>query len=251
MDLNCDLGESFGAWAMGDDDAVLPHVTSVNVACGFHAGDPSVMRRTVAAARAAGVAIGAHPGLPDRQGFGRRTMDVTPDEVYELVVYQTGALAAFCAAAGATLAHDKPHGALYNMAAARRELADAIARAVRDVDQGLALFGLAGSQLVDAADAAGLRAVPEAFADRAYLADGSLVPRRRADAMVQDAAAVVARAIRIAREGRVRAVDGSDVALRAETICIHGDGADAATFARDLRLGLETAGVRVSAPARA
>ena len=248
MDLNCDLGESFGAWTMGDDAAVLPHVTSVNVACGFLAGDPAVMRRTVDAALRAGVAIGAHPGLPDRQGFGRRTMEVTPDEVYELVVYQTGALAAFAAAARTQLAHVKPHGALYNMAAARRELADAIVRAVRDVDPGLALFGLAGSHLVDAADAAGLRAVPEAFADRAYMPDGSLVPRSRPDAMVHDAAEAVSRAIRMARHGRVRAVDGTDIALRAETICIHGDGRDASLLARELRLGLETAGVRVKAP---
>ena len=251
MDLNCDLGESFGAWTMGDDVAVLPHVTSVNVACGFHAGDPGVMRRTIAAALRAGAAIGAHPGLPDRQGFGRRAMEVTPDEVYELVVYQTGALAAFATAAGTHLAHVKPHGALYNMAAARRDLADAIVRAVHDVDAGLALYGLAGSHLVDAADAAGLRAVPEAFADRAYLPDGALVPRSRPDAMIHDVAEAVARAIRMARDRRVRAVDGSDVTLRAETICIHGDGKDAALFAKELRLGLETAGVRVTAPARA
>lgn len=250
VDLNCDMGESFGAYRIGADDDVLPHVTSANVACGFHGGDPGVMRRTVAAASALGVAVGAHPGLPDLAGFGRRAMDVTPEEVYDLVVYQVGALAAFAAAARGALQHVKPHGALYNMAAADAALADAVARAVRDVDAGLALFGLAGSHLVAAAEGAGLRAVSEVFADRTYMPDGSLVSRRRADALVTDADTAVERAVRMVREGRVRAVGGDDVAIRAETICLHGDGAHAAEFARRLRAALEAGGVDVRAVGR-
>src|SRR5690606_26016961 len=179
IDLNCDLGEGFGAYRIGADEEILPHVTSANVACGFHAGDPRTMRLTLAAARERGVAVGAHPGLPDLAGFGRRAMEVSPEEVYDLVVYQTGALLGFARAARTELQHVKAHGALYNQAAARPDLADAVARAVRDVDPGLVLFGLAGSHLVAAAEALGLRAAREAFADRHYRADGSLVPRSR------------------------------------------------------------------------
>ena len=250
VDLNCDLGESFGAWRLGADDEVLPHITSANIACGFHAGDPGVMARTVGAAVAHGVALGAHPGLPDLAGFGRRTMDVSAAEAHDLVVYQVGALAAFAAAAGARLQHVKPHGALYNMAAARPELADAIARAVRAVDPGLALYVLAGSGMAAAAEAAGLRAVSEVFADRNYNADGTLVSRRRPDALVDDVDAAARRAVGMVREGRVRAVDGTDVELRADTICIHGDGPHATEFARRLRRALEAEGVSVAAPGR-
>ncbi|HET7563848.1 MAG TPA: 5-oxoprolinase subunit PxpA [Gemmatimonadaceae bacterium] len=246
VDLNCDMGESFGAWAMGADDEILPYITSANIACGFHAGDPGVMRRTVSAAVARGVAVGAHPGLPDLVGFGRRTMDVTPDEVYELVVYQTGALRGFAMAAGVALQHVKAHGALYNMAAAQPKLADAIACAVRDVDRELVLYGLAGSHLVSAGERAGLQTASEAFADRNYLGDGSLVPRRRADAMVSDAPEAARRAVRMVKEGRVRSVDGADIAIRADTICIHGDGPHAAEFARALRSALEAEGIEVS-----
>lgn len=251
VDLNCDMGESFGAYRIGADDEVLPHVTSANIACGFHGGDPAVMRRTVAAAKAHGVAVGAHPGLPDLVGFGRRAMDITPEEAYDLVVYQVGALAAFAAAAGVTLSHVKPHGALYNMAAATPALAESIARAVRDVDAGLALFGLAGSHLVRAGEAAGLRTASETFADRAYMADGSLVSRKRPDAMVTDALEAVRRAVRMVREGVVRAVSGEAVMIRADTICIHGDGAHAAELARALREGLEQEGITVRAVGRA
>ena len=247
IDLNCDMGESFGAYRIGADDDVLPHITSANIACGLHGGDPGVMRRTVVAARAHGVAVGAHPGLPDLAGFGRRAMDVTAEEVYDLVVYQIGALLGVAAAAGAALHHVKAHGALYNMAAAQPALAEAIARAVRDVDRGLILFGLAGSHLVDAGAAAGLTTASEVFADRNYLRDGSLVPRRRADALITDADEAVGRAVRMVREGRVRAVDGADVPLGADTICIHGDGPHAAEFARRLRAALEAAGVAVRA----
>jgi UPF0271 protein len=250
VDLNCDMGESFGAYRIGADEEVMPHITSANIACGFHGGDPTVMRRTIAAALERGVAVGAHPGLPDLAGFGRRTMDVTPEEVYDLVVYQVGALQGFAAAAGATLQHVKAHGALYNMAAANPKLAEAIARAVRDVDRGLVLFVLAGSDLVEAGRAAGLETASEAFADRNYMPDGSLVSRRRPDAMVTDAGEAVRRAVRMVKEGKVRSVDGGDIALRAETICIHGDGAHAAEFARQLRAAFESGGITVRAVGR-
>ena len=250
VDLNCDMGESFGAYRIGADDEVFPYITSANIACGFHGGDPSVMRATVARARQRGVGVGAHPGFPDLIGFGRRNMDVTPDEVYDLVVYQVGALLGFARAAGVEMQHVKAHGALYNMAAVNAPLAAAIARAVRDVDPGLVMFGLPGSHLVGEAESAGLPVASEAFADRNYMPDGSLVSRRRPDAHVHDADEAVSRAIRMVREGRVRAVDGQDIALRADTICIHGDGPHAADFARRLREGFEQAGITVQAIGR-
>jgi 5-oxoprolinase (ATP-hydrolysing) subunit A len=247
VDLNCDMGESFGAYRIGADDAVFPYITSANIACGFHGGDPSVMRQTIAEAKRRGVAVGAHPGLPDLIGFGRRTMDVSAEEVYDLIVYQVGALLGFATAAGVALRHVKAHGALYNMAAGRPELASAIARAVRDVDQRLVLFALAGSHLVTAGAEQGLAVANEAFADRHYMPDGTLVSRRRPDAMVTDATAAAARAVRMVREGRVRAVTGEDIGIQADTICIHGDGAHAAEFARDLRTAFLEAGVTVAA----
>lgn len=251
IDLNCDMGESFGAYRIGADAEVLPHITSANIACGFHAGDPRTMRGTITAADAHGVAVGAHPGLPDLAGFGRRVMDVTPEEVYDMVVYQVGALRGFASAAGVELHHVKPHGALYNMAAAQPALAAAIARAVRDVDPGLVLFGLSGSHSITAAAELGLKTASEAFADRNYLSDGTLVPRRRSDAMVTDAAEAVERAVRMIREGLVRSVEGEDIALRADTICIHGDAPGAAEFARRLRGAFTAAGILVRAVGRA
>jgi UPF0271 protein len=251
VDLNCDMGESFGAYVIGADEAVFPFITSANIACGFHGGDAAVMRTAVARARDRGVAIGAHPGFQDLIGFGRRTMDVTPQEVYDLVVYQVGALLGFTNAAGVVMQHVKTHGALYNMAAAKVELAAAIARAVFDVDRGLVLFGLPGSHLISEARALGLAAASEAFADRNYMPDGSLVSRRRADAQVHDVGEVAARAIRMVREGKVQAVDGVDIPLRADTICLHGDGPHAAEFARRLRESFEADGIIVAAMGRA
>jgi UPF0271 protein len=245
VDLNCDMGESFGAYTIGADAEVFPYITSANIACGFHGGDPAVMRRTVEAAHRLGVAVGAHPGLPDLAGFGRRSMDVTADEVHDMVIYQVGALLGFARAAGAPVQHVKPHGALYNMAAATPKLAEAIATAVHAVDPGLVLFCLAGSHLVQAGEAAGLRVASEVFADRNYQRDGSLVSRRRADAMVTDAAEAANRAVRMVTEGVVRSVAGEVIQLQADTICIHGDGAHAAEFARRLRRALEGAGVAV------
>lgn len=250
IDLNCDLGESYGAWRMGDDAALLAVISSANIACGFHGGDPDIMQRTVALAVEHGVAIGAHVSLPDLQGFGRREMAVTPDETYTLTLYQIGALHAFAKAAGTRLRHVKPHGALYNMAARDLALATAIAHAVRDFSPQLRLVGLAGSALIDAGLEAGLPVAAEAFADRRYRADGSLQPRREANAVIAETADAVAQAIAIAREGKVQAVDGSVVALHADTLCLHGDNPHAVEASHRLRLALEAVGIRIAAPDR-
>ena len=250
IDINSDLGESFGAWRMGDDAALLAVVSSANIACGFHAGDPDIMRRTVALAIEHGVAIGAHVSLPDLQGFGRREIPVTPAEAYTITLYQIGALHGFTQAAGTRLHHVKPHGALYNMAARDRRLPDGIAQAMRDFDPALCLFGLANSALVDAGRDAGLPVAAEAFADRRYRSDGSLQPRREADAVITESDEAIAQAMAMVREGRVRAVDGDIVELQADTLCVHGDGAHAVAFARQLRASLEAADIGISAPGR-
>ncbi|HEY5060582.1 MAG TPA: 5-oxoprolinase subunit PxpA [Gemmatimonadaceae bacterium] len=247
VDLNCDMGESFGAYRIGADDEVFPFITSANVACGFHGGDPSVMRTTLARAHELGVAVGAHPGLPDLIGFGRRSMDVTPEDVYDMVVYQVGALLGFARAGGIRLSHVKAHGALYNMAVNRADLASAIARAVRDIDRELVVYGLPGSHLISEAKSLGLATAGEAFADRNYMNDGSLVSRRRPDAHIHDADEAVERAIRMVREGKVRSIAGEDIVLAVDTICIHGDGAHAAEFARRLHRAFEAAGISVRA----
>jgi UPF0271 protein len=249
MDLNADLGESFGAWTLGDDARLVEHLTSANLACGFHAGDFRVMEATVALCRDAGVAVGAQPGYPDLLGFGRRPLAFEPDEIESLVRYQIGALEAFCRAAGVDMQHVKPHGALYNQAAADPMLAGAIARAVARFSRELALFGLASSEPMAAAAAdAGLRFVPEAFADRRYLPDGSLQPRGQAGAVIEDAADAAAQALMIATDGAVVAVDGSRVALRAESICCHGDTPGAVETAASVRSALAAAGVGVEPP---
>jgi UPF0271 protein len=246
FDLNCDMGESFGAYRIGQDAQVMPYITSANVACGFHAGDPSVMRETVRLAKAHGVAVGAHPGLPDLVGFGRREMTIAPRELEDGVAYQVGALAALAAAEGVRLQHVKAHGALYNMAAKTPALADAIARAVAAVDRSLILLGLPDSELLRSGVRAGLRVAGEAFADRAYEPDGSLVSRSKAGAVIHDPEAVVARVLRLARDGVVQAVDGSLVRLDARTVCTHGDTPGAHELVRRLREALEAAGVQVS-----
>jgi UPF0271 protein len=248
LDLNCDLGESFGAWRMGEDEAILDYVTSANIACGFHAGDPATMRRTVAAACARGVALGAHPSLPDLQGFGRREMRVTADEVYDMVLYQVGALDGFARAQSARLQHVKPHGALYNMAARDAQLAQAIAQAVRDYDRGLILFGLSGSELIRAGREAGIAVASEVFADRTYQADGSLTPRSRGDSMIEDIERCIAQVLGMVRHGTVQATDGTQVKVEADTLCIHGDQPTARRFAARLREALQTAGVELRAP---
>jgi UPF0271 protein len=247
IDLNCDMGESFGAWTMGDDAGVMPWITSANIACGFHAGDFATMQRTVELAKQHGVAIGAHVSLPDVQGFGRREMRVTPNEAHAMTLYQIGALHAFARACGTRVAHVKPHGALYNMAAKDRALSDAIAHAVRDFDADMILVGLAGSELPHAGEAAGLRVAHEVFADRRYEADGSLTPRREADAVIHDVDAAVNQAVAIITRGKVAVRTGGERAIRGDTICVHGDRADAAVFARSLRRALEKVGVTVAA----
>jgi UPF0271 protein len=248
IDLNGDVGESFGAYEIGHDAALIPVLTSANVACGFHAGDPGVMRATVALARDHGVAVGAHPGFPDLAGFGRREMTATAREIEDLVAYQIGALAGIAAAQRVRLTHVKPHGALYNMAARDEVLADAIARATASVDRSLAIFGLPGSKSLEAARRHGLRAVSEAFADRAYRADGSLVPRREPGAVIDDAEVVVKRAVAIACDRTVIAADGTRVRLEVETICVHGDTPGAAVLAARIRQTLGDAGIEIKAP---
>jgi len=242
VDLNADLGE--GA---GDDAELLALVTSANIACGWHAGDARLMQATVAAALQRGVAIGAHPSYPDRENFGRSEMQLSAAEVRADLLYQIGALDALVRAAGGRLHHVKPHGALYNQAARDPVLADAVASAVHAVDPGLALYGLAGSELLRAAERAGLRAVSEVFADRGYRADGSLVPRSQPGALIEDTAEAVTRTLRMVRDGAVQAVTGETVPLRAQTICLHGDGPHALAFARALRTALTGAGVVLQA----
>jgi UPF0271 protein len=250
MDLNADLGESFGRWTLGDDDRLVAHITSANLACGFHAGDFRVMEATVALCRRAGVAVGAQPGYPDLLGFGRRPMPFEPDEVESLVRYQIGALEAFCRASGVEMQHVKPHGALYNQAAADAPLAAAVARATARFSRDLVLFGLASSEpMASAAADANLRFVPEAFADRRYLPDGSLQPRSQPGSVLTDPVAAAQQAVAIAAGDGAEVVDGgSRVPLAAESICCHGDTPGAVEIAAAVRRALETAGVTVAPP---
>ena len=247
VDLNCDMGEGIGT-----DDEIMPYITSANIACGFHAGGPATMRATVASARRHGVAIGAHPGLPDRANFGRVAMPITPDDAYDMVVYQVAALEGFVRAEGgdAAMTHVKPHGALYNMAAGHATLADAIARAVRAVNPRLILMGLSGSELIRAGRDAGLVTASEVFGDRSYRADGTLTPRGHSDALITDVASAVQQSVDLVRNASIRTTDGNDVPVLAETICIHGDGEHAVAFARAIRNGLAAAGITVAPLAR-
>ncbi|GAA3971978.1 5-oxoprolinase subunit PxpA [Hymenobacter antarcticus] len=247
VDLNCDMGESFGAWTLGHDAALLPFITSANIACGFHAGDPAVMKATVRAALRHNVAIGAHPGLPDLVGFGRRNMDISAEEAFDMTVYQLGALAAVTRAEGGQLHHLKPHGALYNMAATNAALAEAIAEAVYKVQPELTLYGLAGSELTKAGEKIGLRTAHEVFADRTYQANGTLTQRRQPDALITNAEVAIAQVLRMMQAGQVRTRQGTDVAIRADTVCLHGDGAHALEFAQRLHAALRQAGVLLQA----
>jgi UPF0271 protein len=247
IDLNADVGESFGAYALGDDEALMRSITSASVAAGFHAGDPTVLRRTIRLAMVQGVAVGAHPSFPDLVGFGRREMRLSAAETEDLVLYQIAAVAGVAASEGVRLQHVKPHGALFNMAAVDAALAGAIARAVAAFDPSLILFGLAGSEILAAGRAAGLRVASEVFADRAYERDGSLRHRTKPGAVIHDAAAVVARAVRMVKDRSVDASDGTAVALEPDTICVHGDTPGAHLLAAKLREGLETAGIGVRA----
>lgn len=245
VDLNCDMGESFGSYKKGTDEKIMKYVTSANIACGFHAGDPGIMRKTVQLAIENDTGIGVHPGLQDLLGFGRRNIDISPEEAYELVVYQIGALQAFVTAEGGRLQHVKPHGALYNMAAKNADLAEAVARAVYQVNSDLILFGLAGSELVKAGGKAGLTTASEVFSDRTYQSDGTLTPRWNPNALITDQKAAVNQVIRMVKEKKVQSTEGQEIPIQAETICIHGDGAHALEFARYIRESLEQADIQV------
>ncbi len=246
IDINCDMGESFGNYLLGRDEEILDYVSSANIACGFHAGDPATMRKTVALALQKNVGIGAHPGLQDLIGFGRREMNITQREAFELVVYQLGALSAFVKAEGGRLQHVKPHGALYNMAAKNYQLAEAVAEAVYKVDPEIILFGLAGSESIKAAGQVGLRAASEVFSDRTYQQDGSLTSRREENALIKDSAIAIEQVVRMVKEGKVSSVQGEDIPIQAHTVCIHGDGETALEFAQQISEKLHRNGIKIS-----
>jgi UPF0271 protein len=246
IDLNADMGESFGMYPMGNDDAFMKYISSANVACGFHAGDSSVMRKTVGLARRDGVQVGAHPGLPDLQGFGRREMNLTAEEVYDIVVYQVGALKAFVEAAGMKLHHVKPHGSLYGMAHRREEIAQAFCRAVKDIDPRLYLYIMKKGLIGEVARTMGLRCVFELYADLGYDAQGNLVITRQHEA--QTASEVTARVVRMVKEGQVRTIDGGDIAIEGNSVCVHSDTPGSVEIVRAVRQGLEEAGFQVASP---
>lgn len=239
VDLNCDLGESFGAYTIGMDAEVIPFISSANVACGYHASDPVVMKRTVKMAVENKVSVGAHPGYPDLMGFGRRNMNVSPEDAKAYVMYQIGALEAFCKAEGIPMQHVKPHGAMYNMAGKDYKLARAICEGIYQVNPDLILLGLSGSQMLIAAEEIGLPCAREVFADRAYEEDGSLVARTKEGAMITDEELAVSRVIRMIKEGKVEAVTGKDIAIKADSVCVHGDGPKALAFVQKIRKALE------------
>ena len=246
IDLNCDMGESFGNYKIGMDADVVSHITSANVACGFHASDPVVMEKTVAACKAAGVAVGAHPGFPDLVGFGRRNMKVSAEELKAMIMYQVGALKAFCVAAGVPLQHVKPHGAMYNMAGKDAALAHAICEGIYEVNPDLILLGLAGSQLILAAQDTGLKVAREVFADRAYEEDGSLVARTKQGAMITDEDEAIARVISMVKNGTVTAITGKEIEVQADSICVHGDGPKALAFVQKIRTALEAEKIAIA-----
>jgi len=245
IDLNCDMGESFGAWRMGNDAALMDFVSSVNIACGFHAGDAGTMRETVETAIEKGVKIGAHPSFPDLQGFGRREMKMSAGEIFDIVIYQVSALKGICEAYGAKLHHVKPHGALYNKAAKDIETAQAIAQAVKKIDETLIFYGLSGSFLISEAEKTGLRTTSEVFADRTYNVDGTLTPRTESNALITDKKQAIAQVLEMIFDQKVTATNGEKVALKAETICIHGDGDNALDFAKLINAELTKCGIRI------
>ncbi len=245
IDLNCDMGESFGAWQMGNDAALMDFVSSVSIACGFHAGDASVIRQTIETAVSKNVAVGAHPSFPDLQGFGRREIKMSVSEVFDIVLYQIAAVKGICEASGAKLHHVKPHGALYNQAAKDANLAEAIAKAVKAIDEKLILYGLAGSFLISEAEKLGLKTASEVFADRTYHADGNLTPRSQPNALIENTEKVAAQVWQMISKQTVTATGGEKVSLRAETVCIHGDGAHALEFAKAINAQLKAQGVKI------
>ena len=247
IDLNCDMGESFGDWKLGNDQALMELISSANIACGFHAGDATIMRKTAALALKKGVAIGAHPSFPDLQGFGRRNMQLSPQEVYDICVYQIGALFGVVQALGGILHHVKPHGGLYNMSAKDPALANAIAKATKAVHPDLILYGLAGSHLISEAEKIGLRNASEVFADRTYQNDGSLTPRTQPNAMIENSKDAISQVIMLIELQKTISTEGKEVSLKADTICIHGDGVHALEFAVELRKELVLRNILISA----
>ncbi len=250
IDLNCDMGESYGVYTIGNDDAVMPFISSANIACGYHAGDPIVIGKTIRLALHHAVAIGAHPGYPDREGFGRRSLQMTTEEIYAMVLYQVSALKSMTEALGGTLHHVKPHGALYNDAAQNPAIALAITRAVKDIDSGLLFFGLASSEMITAARHTGLQPVSEIFADRSYNDDGSLVHRSKPGAVLSDMNAVSDRIVSMVKTGKVITVTGKTIPIAAETICIHGDNPHAPEFASTINERLKKEGITIQTPQR-
>ena len=247
IDLNCDLGESFGNYKIGMDEEVIKYISSANIACGFHASDPLVMVKTVSLAKENGVSIGAHPGYPDLVGFGRRNMNVAPEELKAMVQYQIGALNAFCKSAGIKMNHVKPHGAMYNMAAKDEKLALAIAEGIAEVDYSLILFGLSGSQLLTAAATVGLKCANEVFADRAYEEDGSLVARTKAGAVITDEEEVIERVIKMIKEEKVKTITGKEISICPHSICVHGDNPKALNFVKVIRQRLLQENIKIEA----
>ena len=247
VDLNSDLGESFGRYTIGADDKIIPLITSANVACGYHASDPVVMDKTIKLAKEAGIRVGAHPGFPDLMGFGRRNMVVSPAEAKAYTLYQLGALDAFCKANGVKMQHVKPHGAFYNMAAKDYKLSKAICEAIKDYDDSLIVMALSGGELIRAAQDLGLRAASEVFADRAYEEDGTLVNRSKEGAMITDENEAIARVVRMVKEQKVTAITGKDISIKADSICVHGDGAKALAFVEKIRAELTKEGVEICA----
>lgn len=245
VDLNSDLGESFGRYTIGNDDKIIPLITSANVACGYHASDPVVMNKTIAMAKEAGIRVGAHPGFPDLMGFGRRNMNVSNEEAKAYTLYQLGALEAFCRAQGVKMQHVKPHGALYNMAAKDYELSKAICEAIKEFDDSLIVMALSGGELVRAAKDMGLRVALEVFADRAYEEDGSLVARTKEGAMITDEEEAIRRVIRMVKEQKVTAITGKDIPIKADSICVHGDGAKALAFVERIREAMQAEGIEI------
>jgi UPF0271 protein len=248
IDLNCDMGESYGAWKMGADAGVMPYISSANIACGFHAGDPATIRQTVRLAVDSGVAVGAHPSLPDLMGFGRRVMRISPQDMYDLVVYQAGAVEAFARAAGAKLHHVKCHGALYNMAAMDEGLSDAMVRAVKDLGSGVILYCLSRSKNFELAKKANIPVAGEVFADRGYSDDGTLAPRDKPGGMIEDPQASVKQVLGMIEEGTVISLNGKRVPVAADTLCLHGDQPGAVVFAQTLRKVFSEKGIQVAAP---
>ncbi|MFZ5966236.1 MAG: LamB/YcsF family protein [Bacillota bacterium] len=246
VDVNSDLGESFGNYTIGLDEKVIQFVSSANIACGWHAGDPLVMEKTVEIAKEQGVGIGAHPGYPDLMGFGRRNMTVTPEEVKAYVKYQLGALMAFAVSQGEKIQHVKPHGAMYNMAAKDYSLAKAIAEAIHEVDKDIILLGLANSEMIKAGEEVGLKTASEVFADRAYNADGTLVTRNKPGAVIHDADLAISRVVRMVKAGKVTAITGEDIEIKAQSICVHGDNPEAVAFVKQIRETLEKEGVTIT-----